>query len=307
MSDKLLFIVNPNAGKRKGEKDWKTIESLLIQNEIPFEVVFTRYKFQAVELTQKYIEKGFRTIIAVGGDGNLNEVINGIFTQNKIPTTEFAVGMIPIGTGNDWGRTYNIPTDYFQILRVIKTKKKVLQDIGKVWYHQDGSKASRYFINMAGMGFDAQVANLTNKQKELGKGNAFSYLLNIFTVLWKHQAKNARFSFNETSFNELVFSMTVAICNYSGGGMMQAPKARPDDGLFDLTIIKDVGKMFVIKNISKLYDGSFIELPQVETFTSNYIEIESQFPITLEVDGESLGHTPFQFKIIPKSINVIIP
>lgn len=306
MSTEWFVIVNPNAGKRKGQHDWLTIARLLGEAGIDFINIFTEHRDHAMLLARKYIEKGFRNIIVVGGDGTLNEVVNGIFTQKHISPSEVTLAMIPVGTGNDWCRMFNIPSDYKEAIAIIAKGNQFVQDAGMVKYFSSlGQEKTRYFLNMAGMGFDALVAKKTNKQKEKGKGGPLSYVVNIFSSLFYYKATKTTILLDNETVTQDVFSMSVGICQFNGGGMKQAPDAKPDDGLFDLTIIKNIGKFKVIRNVIKLFDGSFTRLPEVSTFRSSHIVIKSIFPMYLEVDGESLGHTPFEFSIIPQSLKVI--
>jgi len=127
----------------------------------------------------------------------------------------------------------------------------------------------------------------------------------MLTSLFSFHAAESRITFGGQTIESSVFSMSIGICQYNGGGMKQAPNAIPDDGLFDLTIITKVTKFQVFKNIRKLFDGTFINLPQVSSYIANKIDIESTPPLFLEVDGESLGHTPFQFEVEPLCIKVI--
>jgi len=306
MSTEWFVIVNPNAGKRKGQHDWLTIARLLGEAGIDFLNVFTEHRDHANLLARKYIEKGFRKIIVVGGDGTLNEVVNGILTQNHIPSSEVILAMIPVGTGNDWCRMYKIPNDYKGAIAHIAKGNQFLQDAGKVSYYTSlGQEKIRYFINMAGMGFDALVAKKTNLQKEEGKFGSFSYFINIFSSLFSYKSARTTIVLDDKSISQDIFSMSVGICQFNGGGMKQAPNAKPDDGLFDLTIIRPIGKFKVIRNVAKLFDGSFTRLPEVSTYTSSRIIIKSIIPIYIETDGESLGHTPFEFEIIPRSLRII--
>lgn len=301
-----FVIVNPNAGKRKGEKDWLEIAAQLTAANIDFVNVFTEHRGHAVMLTRKYIENGHRNIIVVGGDGTLNEVVNGIFTQAQIPSNEITLAMIPVGTGNDWCRMYNIPGDYKQAIKLITKRKIFVQDTGTIKYiSAESNEVTRYFINMAGMGFDALVAQKTNKQKDLGKGNPLSYVVNILSSLFDYKITKVTILLDEGKIVSDIFSMSVGICQYNGGGMKQAPKALADDGLFDMTLIKPIGKFKIMRNIIKLFDGSFTRLPEVSTFISSKIIVHSEPPMYLEADGESLGHTPFVFNIIPRSLNVV--
>ncbi len=306
MANEWFVIVNPNAGKRKGQQDWLTIARLLGEAGIEFINVFTEHRDHAMHLARKYIEKGFRRIIVVGGDGTLNEVVNGIFSQKHILPSNITLAMIPVGTGNDWCRMFNISNDYKEAIATIVKGSEFIQDAGSVkYYTKAGLEKTRYFINMAGMGFDALVAKKTNRQKEQGKGNALSYFVNIFASLFVYKQTSTIIRLDDQTVNTDVFTMSIGICQFNGGGMKQAPMAKPDDGLFDLTIIKPIGKFKVIRNVLKLFDGSFTRLPEVSTFISAHIMVESDPPMYIEVDGESLGHTPFDFTIYPKSLQII--
>lgn len=301
-----LVIVNPNAGLRKAEKDWKQISSLLVKNEIPFKSIFTEHRDHAVWLSKRFIEAGFRKIIVVGGDGTFNETVNGIFSQQRLIPTEITLGMIPVGTGNDWARMFHVPFQYTAAIKVIKNGKTFIQDVGKVVYHDSDRQLERYFVNMTGMGFDAMVAEKTNKQKEMGKGGPLSYFYNIFTSLFSFQNTHYEILVDDQKIRGQVFSLNVGICKYNGGGMMQLPFADPADGLMDVTIINKIGRLKVIRNVKKLYDGSFTKLPQVKTYQGKKVSVVSVRKLFLEADGESLGHSPFSFDILPQSLRVII-
>jgi YegS/Rv2252/BmrU family lipid kinase len=303
-----MVIINPNAGIRKGEKDWEKIYNLLNHSGLNFEFTFTTHKEHAIALTTKFIKKGFRNFIVVGGDGTLNEVVNGMFIQKNIPTEEFLIAMIPVGTGNDWCRMFNISFKYVEAIEIICRNNIFLQDVGKVSYYNSSTSKRRFFVNVAGMGYDAEVAAKTNKDKERGRGGPFSYLKNLFSSLlfYKYTDTEIKIDNSAESYKNKTFSLSVGICKYNGGGMKQLPNAIPDDGLLDLTLIKKLGKFSVIKEVKNLYDGSFIKHPKVQTFVGKLFQIESKPPVNLEVDGESLGHSPFTFEIIPQSLRVVV-
>jgi YegS/Rv2252/BmrU family lipid kinase len=303
-----LVIVNPNAGRQKGQKDWPEIEQLLKEKGFAFKCIQTERKFHAIEITKEQIEEGYKKIIVVGGDGTLNEVVNGIFLQKKHPSNEITIGIITVGTGNDWGRMYSIPGKYSKAIKAIQKGKTFVQDAGMVDYSVNGHFEKRYFANIAGMGYDALVAEKTNALKEKGKGGALSYLLNLCAGLFQYKVTRLKIDIDQkTVFEGDVFSLSLGICKYNGGGMMQLPFAKPDDGLFDLTLIKKTSKFKIIRNIKNLYDGSFIKLPEVETYQGKNISIVSdpKNTVFLETDGESLGHSPLDFNIIPAAIKLI--
>ena len=302
-----FVIVNPNAGRRKGEKDWPEIARLINAANIRFKSVFTQHRIHAIRMARKFVEMGYRNLIVVGGDGTMNEVVNGIFTQSKRPTNSVTVGLIPVGTGNDWCRMFGIPYDYQGAIDVIKKGKTFLQDVAWVKFTQSGLEKNRYFANMAGMGYDAMVAEKTNKQKDEGKGGALSYFINIFSSLFKfREALTEVIVDGQEVLKAPVFTMNVGVCKYNGGGMMQLPNAIPDDGNLDMTVITKLSRFTVVRNVMKLYDGSFTRMRQVKTFRGKSIVINSKPEVYMEADGESLGHSPFKFGIVPKSLKVII-
>lgn len=308
IENRWLIIVNPNAGKRKGAKDWPEISALLSDEGFEYVQEFTEQRDHATSITIKYIQDGFRKIIVVGGDGTLNEVVNGIFLQEDAESTDIVVGMIMVGTGNDWGRMYNLPDEYKEAVKVLKDQRMFLQDAGLVKYNEGPKDISRYFVNIAGLGYDALVARMTNKTKEKGGGGTMAYLSNLIKGLFSYQHSYLDILIDgERVYKGKVFSMSVGICKFNGGGMMQLPFAVPDDGLLDVTIFKNVTKITVMRYINKLYAGTFTHLPFVQTHTGSSVTIISSISAQsqLETDGESLGQTPVSFSIIPKSVKVI--
>lgn len=309
-SGKWLVIVNPNAGSRKGEKDWTKIKAQLTDQGFLFEAIFTESKNHAITLTASMITKGFRKIIVIGGDGTLNEVVNGIFLQQSCSPDEMIVGMIPVGTGNDWGRMYKVPKKYKKAITIIKKGYLFTQDVGHVTYNDSGGEHARHFVNVSGMGYDALVAQKTNRLKDKGRGGTFSYMLNIFTGLFQYKYTPFQIELDGREvFNGRVLSMNLGICKYNGGGLMQVPNAIPDDGQLDVTVIKATSKFNIIKNVAKLYDGSFIKLRFVNTYRGKECRIISRphGSVYLEADGESLGHSPLNFSVKQKALTFIIP
>jgi len=304
---KWFFIVNPNAGSRKGTRDWPKILKLIKDSGIPYEAALTTHRGHAIELTLDCIRQGYRRIAVVGGDGSLNEVLNGIYLQNEVARTDILIGIIPVGTGNDWCRSFKIPFDYKKSLEILIQGKTGLQDVGKVIHYHADKPEVRYFMNVAGMGYDALVAKKTNIMKEKGRGGPLVYLYFIFASLFQYNFIEAVIEVDgEIVFKGEIFSMNVGICKYNGGGMMQVPFAIPDDGLLDVTLIKKAPKYVVIQHTRKLYNGTLVDLPIVKTFRGKLIRIRSTGKLYLETDGESLGHTPFTFEIIPLGIKTVV-
>ncbi len=302
---KWIAIVNRAAGGGKTEKDWPLISQLLDKHGIIYEPHFTNRRLHASIIARNKVREGFSKIIVVGGDGTMNEVINGVFAQDRINTTEVMLGMISVGTGNDWARMFNIPIDYEGAVLTIKEQKTFIQDAGLVNYRKNCKEWKRYFINIAGLGFDARVVERSNRMKEKGKSGPFLYFYNILLSLLKYKSQDAEIEIDGKTFDRTIFSLNIGIGKYSGGGMIQVPHAIADDGLYSITLIKKIGKLNILVNIKRLYNGSITEHSKVETYMAKSLQIDGASRLQLETDGETLGHGPMSFKIIPRSVTVI--
>jgi YegS/Rv2252/BmrU family lipid kinase len=300
-----LVIVNPNAGKGKGLRDWHVIAELLNRAHISFNVKFTEAKGQAVKLTQESIMEGCRNIITVGGDGTLNEVLNGVLSDTGCPATRISLALIPVGTGNDWGRMFGIPLDYEKAVGIISEGKRMLHDIGLVTYFEGTEKKMRYFINIAGLGFESDVVRRTNFQKEKGHGGKAIYFLNLLMSLLSYKNTSAEINVDGEKSTAEVFSINVGNGKYCGGGMRQTPDALPDVGLLDITVINGIGKIEIIRSLKMLYDGTILSHPKIDGYKCRNLKVSSDSVIWVEADGESLGHTPAEFSIIPLGINIV--
>lgn len=299
------LIVNPNAGRKKGQKDWHIISALLNRHGINFRHYFTQAKHHAIEIAIDLIRKNCRKIIVVGGDGTMNEVVNGAFLQKEIATTEITLAMITVGTGNDWGRMFNIPMDYDSAIRVIKEESTFLQDTGIIRFYSGTDIKKRYFVNIAGLGFDAVVVRRSNRQKEKGRSSKMLYFWTLLRSLLSYKHTSTSIEIDGRKIQNDTFTISLGIGKYSGGGMIQTPRAIADDGLFELTLVKKMRKGEIIRSLKRLYNGTILDHPKVEGYTGKKIRIDSDPLIHVEADGESLGHSPIEFDILPRSIKIV--
>ncbi len=300
-----LVIVNPNAGRRRGEKDWQMISSLMKKEGIHCDVRFTERKGHAIRIASEAVNNGYRSIITVGGDGTLNEAVNGIFLNSVCFTTEVTLGHIPVGTGNDWGRMFDIPCDYAGAVKVIRENRTMLHDAGMVTFLEEKEKKVRYFINIGGAGFESAVVKRTNYQKERGHGGKLIYFYNLLVTLFTYRNRRVSLVIDSEKKKLKIFSINIGNGRYCGGGMRQTPNAVPDDGFLDVTVIKGMSKLEVIQSLKMLYDGKILNHPKVEGYRCKRFEIDSDSPVYTEADGEMLGHTPAVFTLIPGSIKII--
>lgn len=159
MSNSWFLIANPTSGNGNFSKKWKKIQYILKTKKIDYSFAFTAYSKHEIELVNSVIQEGFRTIISIGGDGTLHNVVNGIMLQTYIKTSELTIGVIPLGTGNDWIKTYNIPNNIENSIEIIHRKKTILQDIGIL---EIADKKLHYFNNVADLGYNGYIVNKLN-------------------------------------------------------------------------------------------------------------------------------------------------
>ncbi len=304
---KWFAIVNPVAGSGKGLTDWPLISKLLRDHGIVPEYAFTERQYHAVELAVEAVNNGFRQIIVVGGDGTIHEVVNGLFIQKTVPPRDVLLSVIAVGTGNDWIRMFGIPRKYSEAIRAIVQGHSFLQDVGVITYQESSVKQSRYMANVAGVGFDAYVNRKYNHLKQEGKRGKWLYLWSTLKAILRYNSTGIKvYVDGEMVVNDLVYSATIGIGKYNGGGMLQTPDAIADDGLFDLTVIRRMNPFQVLYHFKVLFNGRIYRLPSTSLNRGRKIRIESSPEIAVEVDGEALGYSPFEFEVIDRAIRVVV-
>jgi len=302
-----MVIVNPKAGSGKGLTDWPVISNQMNKSGVDFTCVFTEHKYHAVELTVKAINDGFRRIVAIGGDGTINEIVNGLFIQQQTTPSEVSLAVIPTGTGNDWLRMFGIPNTYSKAVQSIVEHRTILQDVGLITFYETRVKHQRYMANVAGMGFDAMVNRLFNRLKDEGRYSKNLYLWGTFRTLFSYHSKCFTVKVDGKLLHEgSVFTAAVGIGKYNGGGMNQMPNAVIDDGLLDVTVVKRMNPLKVLYHFHKLYNGKIYRISKVVATQGKQITIETKPESPIEIDGEAMGYSPFTFELIPRSIKVVV-
>lgn len=299
------IIFNPESNGGKASNDWFLIKELLEQNNIEYNLYVTEYSGHAYEISYSLVEKELKYILSVGGDGTFNEVINGCLSNEKYNEKEYIFAQIPLGTGNDYRRSVGISIDLNESIRALQEKKYKKHDIGLVHYYKDNKKYKRYFINALGFGYDATVVKLTNKIKSKGKGNKMSYLYATLKGLFSYSFSDVTINIDEKRYNYDLFSGSVGIGKFIGGGMKIFPNAITDDGLFEITLIKKISKLNVIRNMKIMYNGKILDHPLIDGFRGTYVKVKSNPETLVEVDGENLCKTPIIIEILKQKINVV--
>lgn len=294
------------SGCGKAGKDWNKIEELLKEKNIEYNVSFTDHKFHAIELATNAVLEGYRKIIAVGGDGAIHEIVNGVFAQKEVSTQDITLAIIPVGSGNDWARLHHIPFNYGEAVAVIANNNSMYQDVAYVKSVMEGNPYSRYMINIGGLGFDAQVCKNFDELKERGKVKEGQYYKCVVQGFWGYSKKRFKIVADDELFYEGdLFSVSMGIGKYSGGGMRQTPNALCDDGLIDVTLIKAIPKLSMLLHVRRLLNGTIYKIPAVLHTTAKKLRIEACPPSNVEVDGESVGLSPIDVEVLPKAVKVI--
>lgn len=309
-NNRWLAVVNLLSGSGKCGRDWDSIAQMLYAKGIEFDTVFTGYRFHAIELVQRGIEEdGYRNLIAVGGDGTIHEVANGILTQTGVPSTEVRMGVIAVGTGNDWVRSYGIPTDYEKAIEVIAAGKTFTQDVAKATYvGRSGEQESRYCVNVAGAGMDAAVNLKVCQMKDKGKNGKLAYMMQLAKSVFGYKSCEMEVAVDGTKVEEgMIMSVSIGIGQYNGSGMRQLPLSTADDGLLDCTVIDTMSAPKIASVVGRLYDGKIYSVKKVHHHQGRTIEVSSKDVREVEVDGEPLGTTPVRYDIEDKRLTILVP
>ncbi|MEO1714373.1 MAG: diacylglycerol kinase family protein, partial [Bacteroidota bacterium] len=234
-------IVNPASAGGKALKVWDAAVASLREAGVDFRVLRTTQRGDATELTRTAIQEGARRILAVGGDGTNHEVVNGILQQQVVPSSEILYGLWPIGTGNDWIKTYQLPTKTKALVNMIKGEQSQVQDIGWVEFQRRGKREVRFFVNILGMAYDGHV--VYEVEQSLARGRKMSrsiYLQATFRSLLRYQTPKTEVQINGQRFRGRHILINAGICRYSGGGMQFVPHADPQNGLLAITVAGDL-------------------------------------------------------------------
>jgi len=296
MLNSFFIVVNPHSGNSNFKKSWEKITYILKLKNINFSYSFTEYRKHEVILVDKAIEQGYRNIISVGGDGTLHHVVNGIMKQRYIKTSKIKLGVIPLGTGNDWIRTYNIPNSIEKSIDVILKNTTVLQDIGCITL-LNGKK--EYFNNLAGTGYDGYVVKNLNYLKKMG---SLAFLVSGLYSLFSYKKTKYKIIINNKTINEQCLMILFGICKYSGGGLRVTKDPNPKDGLLDITIVKNISFLDLLFNIPKLYNGDIIHHRKVTNYKTRELKILDNYNSTIEADGEIIGNGSLNVTIIRKAL-----
>src|SRR6478672_1760342 len=294
----VVFLVNPASSNGATGKRWPELAHRAERLGLPGATLFSERPGHLLALARQAVDGGATVVVAVGGDGTLNEVVNGIAGRDVDLAT------IPLGTGMDFGRTYDIPTKFDDAVRVVLGGTTRTIDAGRVRYRTwQGDDAERWFANVGSVGMSGAVAQRANgMSKALGGKLTFFYALTRVFFEWENTEVRVRLDDGERTAR--MHDVVVANGVWHGGGMKLAPDASPDDGLFDVVLIGDVGKLDFLTTAPKIYKGRHVSHPKVDVVRSARVEVDADERLPIEVEGEQIGTTPAVFEIVPGALRV---
>ena len=308
-TDCYFFIVNPRAGSGKTMFEWLPAERKLKRLGIPCDIAMTDHKRHATALAYEAASKGYRKIIAVGGDGSLHETFNGICrwcARTGTPTEEFLLGVVPIGSGNDWIRSLGVPNDTSEVVDLIRKNSVGVMDVVRV--KSSGGRLA-YMANIGGVGFDSHVCKRVNIQKESGRRGKMIYLNSLrYTIFNLKPVYISVVADGEVIFTGQCFSVALGNGRYSGSGMRQVPLAVMDDGLLDYAVIPKAPLAKVLKELPRLFSGTLNQSEYAISGKCRSLQIvpmDEQSADIFELDGEIEGLLPMSVEITGHQINVI--
>jgi YegS/Rv2252/BmrU family lipid kinase len=288
-----LVIVNPVAGNGRAARVWKRVR-LEVDGLRRYECVTSEYVGHARELAHSAVQAGYERVVAVGGDGTVNEVASGV------AHTQTAIAVIPAGTANDCCRNLGIPSDMVAAAHLALNGRVRRVDLGEI----QTAQRTTHFVNVAGFGFDAEVAWRTNAMPKL-VGGTVPYVLGVLQALWRYDSPRMRLSLDERQLEKPMFLVAVGNGASYGGGMRIVPDAAVDDGLFDVCVVHEISRLEVLRLVPSMYSGGHRSHPAVQFMRCREVAAESESPVRCQADGELVGDLPARFTIHPGGLQCV--
>ena len=301
---RVVFLVNPASSNGSTGKRWPELAHRAAQLGLHGETLFSERPGHLIELAEQAARGGAALVVAVGGDGTLNETVNGVMQAGA----SAEVATIPLGTGMDFVRTYGIPSRFDDAVRTIVTGTTRTIDVGRVSYRTwDGHDAERYVANVGSVGMSAAIAQRANGMSKVlgGKATFFYALVRVF-LEWQNTLVRVELEGGERR-EARMHDVIVANGRWHGGAMMLAPEAEPDDGLFDVVLIGDINKRDFVTTAPKIYKGTYLAHPKVDLLRARALTVDAPERLPIELDGEQVGTTPTRFEVVPAALRVRVP
>ncbi|MFN8187778.1 MAG: diacylglycerol kinase family protein [Gaiellales bacterium] len=303
----IAFLVNPASDNGRTGRTWPQLYTAAAAAGLDGETLLSDHPGHIAELVERAAADGARLVVAVGGDGTVNEAANGLVRLHERgePTPELAV--LPRGTGRDFVRTFGIPGKLDEAIRIARDGEAREIDAGRAEYRAwDGHDAVTYFANVASAGMSGAVAQRANTTSKAlgGKASFLAATLAVFAG-WKPGEMEVEVDGERSA--GLLYDVLVANCRFLGGGMKMTPDADPTDGAFDVLLIGDITRRDLALTLPKVYRGTHLPHPKAKLLRGREVAIRADSPVPVELDGEQPGTTPAHFRVVPGAIRLRVP
>jgi YegS/Rv2252/BmrU family lipid kinase len=305
----VMIICNPASRGGRTGRGWPQVAAGLRAAGLDFDVAMTTCAGEATELARAAVAEGRPLVVAAGGDGTVNEVANGILQAAGAGSASSRLAVLPTGTGGDFRRTFGLPSEVREAAGVLKAGRTRRIDAGRVTCATpEGGTSARYFVNIASAGIGADVVERVNRGRKVVNGEV-TFLIASVAVLLSWRNKPVVAVIDGERVEVVAQQIVVANCQYYGGGMRVAPRAVPDDGLLDVLVIGDVGRVENARGLRKIRAGTHLEEdnPKLRFARAERVEVSSSEVVRVEVDGELPGALPATFEVLPRALELVVP
>ncbi len=303
-SGPVVFLVNPASANGSTGRRWPQIAERAQSAGLAGETLVSERPGHLVELAER-AAGGAGLLVAVGGDGTVHEVVNGLIRSGRSGEVDLAV--LSRGTGKDFVRSLRIPGDLDKAIETARAGKTRVVDVGLARFTGlDGSPAEAYFANFAGAGISGSIARRANASSKVLGGKA-SFMWATVAVFLRWKSVDVTVDVDGTPRSGPMFEVLAMNGDYTAGGMWMAPDAMADDGLFDVVLIGDVTKLDFVATFPKLYRGRHVGHPKIEHLKGRAVKVDSATPLPIALDGEQPGTTPVSFEIAPGALRLRVP
>jgi YegS/Rv2252/BmrU family lipid kinase len=307
-----FVVVNPRSGAGRTGRDWPNIERALRAAYPHMTLALTRKRGDATQLVRHALNEGHHEIVAVGGDGTINEAVNGFFDSNGAVVPDAVFGFVTSGTGGDFRKTFGLASGYDAAITRLREAPVRAIDVGRLsCLTLTGQPTVRYFANIGSFGLSGVIVNAVNRAriaKLFGGKFAFAFHSMLGMLTYRERAVRIRV---DGDYDEIASISTVAVANgqFFGGGMRVAPEAEPDDGMFDVVIMGGMPKAQALAEMNKIYTGEHLKNPSVRALRGRKIVAApvaetGGHAVYIEVDGECAGRLPATFELLPRALNL---
>jgi diacylglycerol kinase (ATP) len=297
----IKVIANPLAGRGRGQHTITYVSKALPKKGLPFNLVQTEYPGHATELARLAVAEGYKTIVALGGDGTINEVVNGLcmdLGNDPNPADVVKLGIIPAGSGNDFAYAVGLPPKAPEALDRLAQGTSRLVDMGRI--------NDRFFAYGVGIGFDAEV-NIESQKIKWLRGMMLYLIALLKVLIFQNKSYELEITFDDTRLIQQAMMVSVANGRRYAGAFLITPDAQVDDGLLNLCIVSPLSRLDMLRFMPLVFKGYHTNLKVVKLFSARQIKVKSSSPLVSHVDGEvfGLGEKCYEFSLLPGRLRVI--